>query len=64
MDTDASLEYYFEYKTDLWLLDELGPPLTGTIAVAFDVPKDATNIALITEGDSSNPVILLESVNN
>ncbi|MFZ3385570.1 MAG: DUF4352 domain-containing protein, partial [Candidatus Hydromicrobium sp.] len=64
MSTEASLEYYHEYNSDLWYLDGLGPSLTGVLPIVFDIPKDATNIALITEGDNSNPILLLESINN
>lgn len=64
MNGDGSLEYYQEYDMNLWFLDALGPSLTDVLPIVFDVPKDAANIALITENDKSNAIILLETINS
>jgi len=62
MDSTVSLEYYHENNLGLWHYDELGPSLTDVLPVVFDVPKDASNVVLVTVGDSNNPILLIEEL--
>lgn len=45
-DSEASLEYYQQYKTDAWHLESIGPSLTGTIPIVFDVTSGVTGLVL------------------
>jgi hypothetical protein len=46
-DSEASLEYYQQYKTDAWHLESIGPSLTGTIPIVFDVTSGVTGLVLM-----------------
>jgi hypothetical protein len=62
MDSSVSLEYYHEYDLNLWHYEDLGPSLSDVVPVVFEVAEDATNIVLVTGGDSSSPIILVDKI--
>lgn len=49
LDTDASLEYHHTFDTDAWHLESIGPSLTGTVPLVFDVAADASGLVLVTQ---------------
>jgi hypothetical protein len=56
MNTDASLEYHQAFRTDAWYLEDIGPSLTGTVPVVFDVATDASGFLLVTQDGSEVPL--------
>lgn len=42
MSGSTSLNHHHTYRVDTWHLEEIGPSLSGTIPIAFDVPADLT----------------------
>ena len=56
MDTDASLEYHQTFRTNAWHLEDIGPSLTGTIPVLFDVATDASGFVLLVQGGTEIPL--------
>jgi hypothetical protein len=56
MDTDASLEYHQTFRTDAWYLEDIGPSLTGTVPVVFDVATDASGFLIVTQDGSEVPL--------
>jgi len=56
MDTGASLEYHQTFRTDAWYLEDIGPSLTGTIPVLFDVATDASGFVLLAQGGTEIPL--------
>jgi hypothetical protein len=56
MDTDASLEYHHTFRTDAWHLEDIGPSLTGTVPVVFDVATDASGFLLVMQDGSEVPL--------
>lgn len=56
-DSSVSLEHHHAYSTDTWHREGIGPGLSATVPIAFDVPDDVTwGLASMTsETDVSTP---------
>jgi hypothetical protein len=63
MDSSASLGHHHAFKTEAWHLDDIGSSFSATIAIAFDVPKDAENLVMYpNENADVQGVLIAENV--
>gem|GEM_PF-3304769 len=46
MDSSASLGHHHAFRTETWHLEDIGPSFSGVVAIAFDIPIDASNVIL------------------
>lgn len=56
LQTDASLAYHQAFSTDAWHLESIGPSLTGTVPLVFDVASDATDFVLVPREGTEVPI--------
>ncbi|HHY70736.1 MAG TPA: hypothetical protein GX519_03575, partial [Thermoanaerobacterales bacterium] len=64
MDSSASLGHHHAFRTKSWHLDDIGPSFSATVAIAFDIPLDATNIVMYPSEniESAQGILLAESI--
>ena len=62
MSGDASLEYHQVFRTNAWYLDEIGPSMTKTIPIVFDVSPDADGLVLYLSDKQDTAMALVDTV--